>query len=285
MLQPPESPPPTFQDGEMLRRSGPAPAPAPGGRMRGGQQGQSKWLWLAPLLLLTAGIGGTAVFGVLTYTRAQDELGLAKSALDDERKKREEIEGRLSGAKEATGDVVDQVAQLKKDLADAQALAKKRAKEVVKTSKKASDLEKKLRGSIQKSEGDIKADGDRVTVNLVDKFLFKSGKSDLTPRGKRVIKKLGAVLKKAKDKQIFVQGHTDDVPIPKSNKNFSSNWELSAARAITVVQYLQDEVKISGKLLGAVAFSKYRPIDKRKRAKNRRIEIVLLPRSFKFVGE
>jgi len=57
---------------------------------------------------------------------------------------------------------------------------------------------------------------------------------------------------------------------------FVTNWELSAARALTVVQYLQDEAKIDPTRLAAVAFSQYRPVSKN-RAKNRRIEIVLYP--------
>jgi chemotaxis protein MotB len=56
-----------------------------------------------------------------------------------------------------------------------------------------------------------------------------------------------------------------------------TNWELSAARALTVVHYLQDEAKIDPTRLAAVAFSQYRPVSKQ-RAKNRRIEIVLYPR-------
>ena len=121
--------------------------------------------------------------------------------------------------------------------------------------------------------------------------------------------RVGAALKEV-DKQIWVQGHTDDQPIyikkdpprpaapaklprgakapppkkepPKPDRPdavlaFTTNWELSAARALTVVHYLQDEAKIDPTRLAAVAFSQYRPVSKVK-AKNRRIEIVLYPR-------
>ncbi len=234
---------------------------------------------------MAAGIGGTAVFGALTFLRARDDLASARGDLASARDERAEAEGMLDGAKNTAGSAVEEAARLKKELEEVRAVAKNAQKEVNKTSKKATELEEKLRASLKKSEGAVESDGDVLTLNLVDKVLFKSGKADLTPRGKKVIKKLGVVLKKkAKDKQIFVQGHTDDVPIPRSNKNFNSNWELSAARAISVVEYLQSESKISGRLLGAVAFSQYRPIDKKRKAKNRRIEIVLLPRTIKFVG-
>jgi len=59
---------------------------------------------------------------------------------------------------------------------------------------------------------------------------------------------------------------------------FTTNWELSAARALTVVHYLQDDAKLDPTRLAAVAFSQYRPVSKN-RAKNRRIEIVLYPRA------
>jgi flagellar motor protein MotB len=132
-----------------------------------------------------------------------------------------------------------------------------------------------------------------------------------------VLGKIGAALKEIGDKQIWVQGHTDDQPIvprkpkapvpeppkgrpaktgkvakavkaepkpePKLDSNdavlpFVTNWELSAARALTVVHYLQDEAKLEPARLAAVAFGEYRPVSKN-RAKNRRIEIVLYPRA------
>ncbi|HEU4616199.1 MAG TPA: OmpA family protein, partial [Kofleriaceae bacterium] len=93
-----------------------------------------------------------------------------------------------------------------------------------------------------------------------------------------------------------VQGHTDDTPIvaPQKKKvvkkkgkgkeepeqpevRFASNWELSAARALQVVHYLQDHGKIDPTKLAALAFGEYRPVSKYNKAANRRIEIVLYP--------
>jgi chemotaxis protein MotB len=158
------------------------------------------------------------------------------------------------------------------------------------------------------------ADG-AVKLELVDQILFPTGEADLTQSGKDVLAKVGAALKEINDKQIWVQGHTDDQPILKKPKPatpepakakpakdakgkkapapkpdpkakpetndavlpFVTNWELSAARALTVVHYLQDDAKIDPTRLAAVAFGQYRPVSKN-RAKNRRIEIVLYPR-------
>jgi chemotaxis protein MotB len=176
----------------------------------------------------------------------------------------------------------------------------------------ASQLQAKLSAAVGKSGEVTTADG-AVKLELVDQILFPTGEADLTQSGKDVLAKVGATLKEVEDKQIWVQGHTDDQPIfvkkpkpvapepakpatkGKKDKNpkpdpkakpetndavlpFVTNWELSAARALTVVHFLQDDAKIDPTRLAAVAFGQYRPVSKTK-SKNRRIEIVLYPRS------
>jgi chemotaxis protein MotB len=177
----------------------------------------------------------------------------------------------------------------------------------------ASALQAKLAEAVGQNGEVTTADG-AVKLELVDQILFPTGEADLTQSGKDVLAKVGATLKEIEDKQIWVQGHTDDQPIfPKKPKPaapepakakpakakpakaakpdpkakpetndavlpFVTNWELSAARALTVVHYLQDDAKIEPTRLAAVAFGQYRPVSKSK-AKNRRIEIVLYPRA------
>ncbi len=168
----------------------------------------------------------------------------------------------------------------------------------------AAALEAKLAEVVGKAGEVTTADG-AVRLELVDQILFPVGEADLTPQGKDVLAKVGAALKEIPDKQVWVQGHTDDQPIvvkkpkprplPKGKDKgrkapepvpeksdavlaFMTNWELSAARALTVVHYLQDDAKLDPTRLAAVAFSQYRPVSKN-RSKNRRIEIVLYPRA------
>ncbi|HEU0030673.1 MAG TPA: OmpA family protein [Kofleriaceae bacterium] len=230
----------------------------------------------------------------------------------------------------------DRVKQLEDELAKTkQDLDKERAEadELRKSDSQKADENKALQDKLSAAVGQAgevtTADG-AVKLQLVDQILFPVGEADLTPRGKEVLAKVGSALKEV-DKQIWVQGHTDDQPIilkkkpdkpekpdkadkpdPKAKpgkpgkggkdgkdgkdakdkvavkpaepepKNdavlpFVTNWELSAARALTVVHYLQDEAKIDPTRLAAVAFSQYRPVSKQ-RAKNRRIEIVLYPK-------
>jgi chemotaxis protein MotB len=233
------------------------------------------------------------------------------------------------GSKKGASKPDPKVAELEKQLADTKTeLAKEKAagdelrkKETDLAAKagEAEALQKQLAEVVGKYGEVTTADG-AVKLELVDQILFPTGEADLTDNGKQVLSKVGAALKEI-DKQVWVQGHTDDQPIivrkPKAKPEpakgakpgakdakakpgskeaakkpaepakpeppdamlpFITNWELSAARALTVVHYLQDEAKIDPGRLAAVAFGQYRPVSKTK-SKNRRIEIVLYPKA------
>lgn len=163
------------------------------------------------------------------------------------------------------------------------------------------DASKKLAASVDRSTGEVSTEGEEIHLKLVDKVLFELGDDQLTAKGKAVMAKVGKALAALPEKQIWVQGHTDDSPIgappevaaakpakgakklpkpvepPPPGPRFASNWELSAARALQVVHYLQDVAKIDPARLGALAFGQYRPVSKSNKAQNRRIEIVLYP--------
>ncbi|HET9627655.1 MAG TPA: OmpA family protein [Kofleriaceae bacterium] len=206
----------------------------------------------------------------------------------------------------------DELAKTKDELAKATTAADEAHKNEAELKAKADEsaaLQAKLAAAVGQSGEVTTADG-AVKLELVDQILFPTGEADLTPSGKDVLAKVGAALKEIGDKQIWVQGHTDDQRIfprkPKPGKPavakgkpavtkgkpvepakpdtndavlpFVTNWELSAARALTVVHYLQDDAKLDPTRLAAVAFGQYRPVSKVK-AKNRRIEIVLYPRA------
>lgn len=154
----------------------------------------------------------------------------------------------------------------------------------------ATTKEKDSLAAVVGGQGEVTQDGAEIKLELVDKVLFRVGEAELTERGKAVLTRVGAALNDVPDKQIWVQGHTDDTPIravvPAKVRGkavaappprFASNWELSSARALTVVHYLQHEAKVDPRRLAAVAFGEFRPAS-RVKAKNRRIEIVLYPR-------
>jgi len=142
------------------------------------------------------------------------------------------------------------------------------------------ELVGKLEEEIQRGEVKISELKGKLTVNVVDKILFDSGKAVLKPAGINVLQQIGDILKVAADKDIQVEGHTDNVPISGTlAQKFPSNWELSTARATTVLHFLQVKAAISGERLSAVGYGEYRPVASngtaQGRALNRRIQIVL----------
>jgi chemotaxis protein MotB len=139
-----------------------------------------------------------------------------------------------------------------------------------------------LKDQIQKQEVTIKESQESLSLNFVDRILFEFGKADLTPAGEKILKKVGEALKNIKGKKIQVTGHTDNVPIhPDYVHQFPSNWELSAARAASVVRYFQEKPGLDPKDLEAVGRSFYHPEasndTKEGRARNRRVEILVAP--------
>ena len=143
-------------------------------------------------------------------------------------------------------------------------------------------LVSELKDQIQKQEVTIKEFQESLSLNFIDRILFEFGKADLTPEGEKVLKKVGEALKNIKGKKVRVTGHTDPVPIrPDYMYKFPSNWELSAARAASVVRYFQEKTGLDPKDMEAIGRSFYQPEDsndtKEGRARNRRVEILIAP--------
>lgn len=122
----------------------------------------------------------------------------------------------------------------------------------------------------------------QLSVNLPNKILFDSGKTKVRSEGKKILRSLGDIMSKFPDKALLVEGHTDNVKISSRLKEtYPTNWELSTARANSVVHVLQDEVGLPGERLIAAGYSEYRPISDNDTAEgkafNRRIQIQLVP--------
>jgi chemotaxis protein MotB len=120
----------------------------------------------------------------------------------------------------------------------------------------------------------------RMIVELPAAVLFASGSAELSPDGKQALLDIAKILRKVPGKRFMVGGHTDDVPIGKGTAAFSSNWSLSAARAVRVTESLIDAGMRANHLVAA-GYGEYDPIasnaNEKGRTKNRRIEIVLEP--------
>jgi chemotaxis protein MotB len=120
----------------------------------------------------------------------------------------------------------------------------------------------------------------KVYVSMSDKLLFKSGSAEVETKGKDALKKLSEVLSKNNEVDILIEGHTDTVPI--KTAVYKDNWDLSAARATSVVRLLTNEYKLEPKRLTASGKGEYFPVASNQtaegKAKNRRTEIILSPK-------
>jgi chemotaxis protein MotB len=126
----------------------------------------------------------------------------------------------------------------------------------------------------------IVADGNLLRIRFADRVLFDLAQADLKEEGQKLLAVLGTVLKRhlSSSSQIQIEGHTDDAPI--KTARFASNWELSSARATSVVRFLQDSAAIVAPQLSATGYAEYHPVDARDtpeaKARNRRIEMLIV---------
>jgi chemotaxis protein MotB len=170
-------------------------------------------------------------------------------------------------------------ARLARDINETQKAREEKVREVSSTYEQ---LLQKMKGEIAKGQVTISELKGKLTVNMVDAILFDSGKAEVKREGLVVLGKVVEILKTVNDKAIRIEGHTDNVAINRSlAQRFPTNWELSAARAINVARYLEQQA-ISPGSLSAAAFGEFKPVADNAtaegRAKNRRIEIVLVPK-------
>ena len=137
-----------------------------------------------------------------------------------------------------------------------------------------------LNEEVKKGQLQVRQLKGMLTVDVAEQLFFDSGKAALKDTGKEILKKVADSLKGYEDKAIRIVGHTDNVPISGGlQKVYPSNWELSAARATTVVRFLQDS-GIAPDRLVATGRAEYAPVapndSPEGRQKNRRIEITLI---------
>jgi chemotaxis protein MotB len=190
-----------------------------------------------------------------------------------------ELRRKISDLDAENGKLRERNAALQKDV---ETLKKAKEEQVQKVSSTYEDLLEKMKSEISKGQVTISELKGKLTVNMVDSILFDSGKAEVKEGGLEVLQKVISILKDVKDKSIRIEGHTDNVQIVGGlARRYPTNWELSAARAINVTRYLQDQGIDPGQL-AAVAYGEWKPVGDNGtpegRAKNRRIEIILVPK-------
>ncbi|HVP65657.1 MAG TPA: OmpA family protein [Anaeromyxobacteraceae bacterium] len=120
----------------------------------------------------------------------------------------------------------------------------------------------------------------KMLVRMSEKILFRSGSARINKDGQAALDQVAKSFQTLTGKSIVVSGFTDNVPVNSATTGFASNWELSTARALSVVRYLQSK-GVDPRMLGAAGFGEYHPVATNDtpegRQQNRRIEIVLAP--------
>lgn len=145
------------------------------------------------------------------------------------------------------------------------------------------DLERALAEYTQKEQVLLQKIDDRSVVTVSDAVMFSSGSVNLSSKGTGLLDQVASVIEQYPDREIRVEGHTDNVGIALEFQNaFRSNWELSTARATSVVHYLRKKHNVSPDRMAAVGYGEYRPITDNTtpegRSKNRRVVIEIGPK-------
>jgi len=143
-------------------------------------------------------------------------------------------------------------------------------------------LEKRLKSEINSNQVALTMEDRGLVITFVAEVLFDSGKAKLKPGGENILLKVGNVIKEeTANNEISVEGHTDNVPIKYSG--WKSNWELSTARATSVLHYLEDNCGLIPDKLSATGYGEYRPVTSNEteegKQANRRVEIIIKPLS------
>ena len=143
------------------------------------------------------------------------------------------------------------------------------------------ELEKRLQDEINNKQVKVEMQNKGLVITFVSEVLFDSGKAKLRKDSYSKLDKVADVLNTTvADLNVGIEGHTDNRPIKKSG--WKSNWELSTARALSVLHYLSDK-SVAEPRLAAIGYGEYKPVasndTKAGRQKNRRVEIVILPKT------
>jgi chemotaxis protein MotB len=220
------------------------------------------WIVFAALASITA-IGTLGI----TAWRKHERLALNEARLGELRTNVESQAARL--------------AEAWKEVELSRSKAHELATEVAAANQSHRQLEAEMREALASRDIAVSELQGRLTVTILDRILFDSGDATIKPDGMSVLDEVAKVLARYTNRPVQVFGHTDNVPI---RVRYSSNWELSTARAVAAVRYLAEKAGVQPHLLSAVGCGEFQPIAENSspegRARNRRIALVVLPESF-----
>ncbi len=207
---------------------------------------------------------------------AQQEQRAAAKALADAgaqiatlRNDRDQTTRKLRDAEHALDDLSQLLAGVEEERkwleAEKEKIEQARAAEASDTSRAArtrEELAESLKKHIEQGLVQIRQTGHGLTVEIADRALFESGQSRVKPAGLKVLQPVGDILKTVKDRHIRVEGHTALVPSgTRSPKAFPAGWELTTARALSVMRYLVDQAGVDRTVIGAGGYVDALPVN------------------------
>ena len=250
------------------------------------------------LAVLAAGVIASGCVSSGTFkkmeTAKNDEIATLqknKTALEEQKKTLEQqktsLEKDKAGLKQEVDSLTQQNSSMQKEVGS---LSQEKAALVAANQQRQQQYESLVQGlskEVEKGQLQVRQYKNMLSVDLAEQIFFDSGKATLKKEGKDVLKKVGEALKGYENKVIRVVGHTDNVKVAKSlQATFPTNWELSVARATSVVRFLQESGIPPERMIPA-GRGEYEPVAPNDtpegRQKNRRIEIMLIDKSL--VGE
>ncbi|MDE5875155.1 MAG: OmpA family protein [Muribaculaceae bacterium] len=213
----------------------------------------------------------------------QSQLDAANKANADLRKGYADIKNTLDKSMEANQQGSVNIAKLVDEIN----ASNKYIKQLVDAKSKSDSLNIALTNRLTRSlstdelkEVDVKVLKGVVYISLADNMLFKSGSYEVNDRAMETLSKIAKILKDYKDFDVLVEGNTDNVPISKTN--IRNNWDLSALRASSIVQVLQNKYGINPSRLSAAGRGEFNPITDNDtelgKQRNRRTEIIITPK-------
>ncbi|MCH5346573.1 MAG: OmpA family protein [Muribaculaceae bacterium] len=231
----------------------------------------------------------------MQLTRSQTGNQSLQAMLDDARKQNAELKQAYAALQTSLDHSIAQNAQGNVNiskLVDEINASNKYIKELVAAKSKSDSLNMVLTNNLTRSlsrdelqDVDIKVLKGVVYISLADNMLFRSGSYEVSDRAMQTLSKIAKIIKDYKDYDVLVEGNTDNVPI--SRTNIRNNWDLSALRASSVVQVLQNDFGVNPSRLSAAGRGEYNPIATNAtdagRERNRRTEIIITPKLDQFL--
>jgi chemotaxis protein MotB len=217
---------------------------------------QALFGWLAALLVA----GGTAGILMMAMEKGRIHAAVVEELADENHELLRQASANKAALKSATG------------ARDALLREKQIASE---GSPEDKALFSQLEKEISRKDARVYGNGREIIIRVPNRELFPTDAADLSLSGMRILGRLGETLKAIPDRAFVVAGHTG-LKAPSKRSKFESNWDLSAARAVAVTRYLNEQAAIPAERLAATAHAGSQPYAK-SAGRNRRLEIIIKP--------